>query len=249
MGFARRFRPTLAGANMGHPSGSVWSLGPLLARSVWHADYRRGIRRLPAGCVRGASPVVFGPRTLVRTWGTRRVQFGPSGPVLARSLWQAAYRRGLRRLPAGCVRWALPVIFSRFGLGVQPSCHAESFARILAVMSEEIVGRGEVRSYRAPWKGQLVLVCRKCQRKLKKSSGIAKVAKGLKKRSRLEGDGSRLHVIQVPCLKMCPKGGVTVCTQSQLARGECSIVRSKEDLEALQHSITFSASPASEVSL
>jgi hypothetical protein len=24
-GFARLFRPTLAGANMGHPSGSVWS--------------------------------------------------------------------------------------------------------------------------------------------------------------------------------------------------------------------------------
>ena len=161
-GFARRFRPTYAGANMGHPSGPVWAFRP----------------------------------------------------VLARSLWQAAYRRGLRRLPAGCVRWALPVIFSRFGLGVQPSCHAESFARILAVMSEEIVGRGEVRSYRAPWKGQLVLVCRKCQRKLKKSSGIAKVAKGLKKRSRLEGDGSRLHVIQVPCLKMCPKGGVTVCTRA-----------------------------------
>jgi hypothetical protein len=111
-------------------------------------------------------------------------------------------------------------------------------------MSEVIVSRDELRSYRAPWKGQLVLVCRKCQRKLKKSSGIAKVAKGLKKQ-----EGPKLHIIQVPCLKMCPKGGVTVCTQGQLARGECSIVRSKEDLEALQHSITFSARPASEVSL
>jgi hypothetical protein len=37
----------------------------------------------------------------------------------------------------------------------------------------------------------------------------------------------------VPCLKMCPKGGVTVCTQAQLALGECSIVRTKEDVEAL----------------
>ena len=112
-------------------------------------------------------------------------------------------------------------------------------------MSEEIA----VRSYRAPWKGPLVLVCRKCQRKLKHSgqnNGIAKLAKRLKKRS-------RLHVIQVPCLKMCPKGGVTVCTQTQLACGECSIVRTKADVDALlssaQHSITFSAKPASEVSL
>jgi predicted metal-binding protein len=107
----------------------------------------------------------------------------------------------------------------------------------------------EIRSYRAPWKGQLVLVCRKCQRKLKKSSGIAKLAKGLKKSARHSVDGPRLHVIQVPCLKMCPKGGVTVCTQDQLARGECSIVRTREDVEALQHSITFSAKPAREVSL
>ena len=98
-------------------------------------------------------------------------------------------------------------------------------------MSEEIV-----KSYRAPWKGQLVLVCRKCQRKLKHSgrkNGIAKLAKELKKRARRDEDGPRLHVIQVPCLKMCPKGGVTVCTQNQLARGECSIVRTIEDMEAL----------------
>jgi predicted metal-binding protein len=98
-------------------------------------------------------------------------------------------------------------------------------------MSEEIV-----KSYRAPWKGQLVLVCRKCQRKLKHSgrkNGIAKLAKGLKKWARRDENGPRLHVIQVPCLKMCPKGGVTVCTQGQLARGECSIVRTIEDMEAL----------------
>jgi predicted metal-binding protein len=123
-------------------------------------------------------------------------------------------------------------------------------------MSEEIVSQEEVRSFRAPWKGQLVLVCRKCQGKLKQSgkkSGLAKLAKGLKKRSRHDENGQRLHVIQVPCLKMCPKGGVTVCTQGQLARGECSIVRTAEDVEALlslaQHSITLSAKPASEVSL
>jgi predicted metal-binding protein len=96
-------------------------------------------------------------------------------------------------------------------------------------MSEEIISPEKIRSYRAPWKGQLLLVCRKCQKKLKKN----KLAKRLKKRARHGDGGTRLHVLQVPCLKMCPKGGITVCTQTQLARGECSIVRSKEDVEAL----------------
>jgi predicted metal-binding protein len=123
-------------------------------------------------------------------------------------------------------------------------------------MSEEIISPEKIRSYRAPWKGQLLLVCRKCQKKLKhsgKRNRMAKLAKGLKRRSRHDDDGTKLHVIQVPCLKMCPKGGVTVCTQAQLALGECSIVRTKEDVEVLleltQHSITFSARPANEVSL
>ena len=120
-------------------------------------------------------------------------------------------------------------------------------------MSEEIISPEKIRSYRAPWKGQLLLVCRKCQRKLKHQGQKNRLAKGLKKQARHDDVGTRLHVIQVPCFKMCPKGGVTVCTQAQLALGECSIVRTKQDVEALlestQHSITFSARPANEVSL
>jgi hypothetical protein len=87
-----------------------------------------------------------------------------------------------------------------------------------------------IRSYRAPWKGQLLLICRKCQRKLKhsgKKKGLAKLGKTLKK------DGPQLHVIEVSCLQLCPKGGVTVCTQQQLARGECSIVRTGADVDSL----------------
>ena len=118
-----------------------------------------------------------------------------------------------------------------------------------------------VRSYRAPWKGQLVLACRKCQKKLKhsgKKNWLAKLGKTLSKRARQNGDEVHLHVIEVSCLKLCPKDGVTVCTQAQLARQECSIVRTKADVDSLlgqskpqasQHSITFSARPASEVSL
>jgi predicted metal-binding protein len=105
-------------------------------------------------------------------------------------------------------------------------------------MSEEIAtqDREVVRSFRVPWKGQLVLVCRKCQKKLKrggKRNGIAKLGKALKRRARNEADGLKLHVIEVPCLKLCPKGGVTVCTQRQLGLGECSIVRTGADVDAL----------------
>jgi hypothetical protein len=93
---------------------------------------------------------------------------------------------------------------------------------------------GVLRSYRAPWKGELLLVCRKCQKKLKhEKNGLAKLRKALKKRARHDENGPRFHVLEVPCLKMCPEGGITVCTQRQVGRGECSIVRSSADIDAL----------------
>jgi predicted metal-binding protein len=93
-----------------------------------------------------------------------------------------------------------------------------------------------LNTYRAPWKGQIVLVCRKCERKMKhagKQSSLAKLAKLLKKRTKHNEEGQRLRVVEVACMKMCPKGGVTVCTQQQLSRHECCIVRTKADVEAL----------------
>ncbi len=87
-----------------------------------------------------------------------------------------------------------------------------------------------------PWKGQLVLVCRKCQGKLKhagKKNQLAKLKKVLKKRARQDEDGLRLYIADVSCLKMCPKGGVTVCTQRQLEDGGCSIMRTGADVDAL----------------
>ena len=95
---------------------------------------------------------------------------------------------------------------------------------------------GAVRSYPGPWKGELLLACRKCQKKLKhdgEKNGISKLSKALKKHARHDENIPRLHVLDVPCLKMCPEGAVTVCTQRQLARGECSIVRSLADVDAL----------------
>jgi predicted metal-binding protein len=101
-------------------------------------------------------------------------------------------------------------------------------------MSKEV--KETVRSYPAPWKGELLLICRKCQKKLKhhgQKNGVSKLSRALKKRFRHDENAATLHVLQVPCLKMCPKGGVTVCTQRQLARRECSIVRSNADVDAL----------------
>ena len=90
-----------------------------------------------------------------------------------------------------------------------------------------------LRTYRAPWKGQIVLVCRKCQKKLRgsKKNKIARLGKVLKKQARQNDDA--LRVIQISCLSVCPKGGVTVCTQPQLARNECCILRTPADLDAL----------------
>jgi hypothetical protein len=112
-----------------------------------------------------------------------------------------------------------------------------------------------LQTYRIPWKGQLVLACRKCRKKLKRSDAAAKLSKALKRRARRDEDGPKLRIIEVPCLKMCPKGGITVCTQGQLGRNECSIVRKRADVDSLyqqckaQHSMTLSARPANEVSL
>jgi predicted metal-binding protein len=115
-----------------------------------------------------------------------------------------------------------------------------------------------MQSYPIPWKGQLVLACGKCQKKLKRSktkNGGAKLSKALKKRAKQDEDGLKLRVVEVDCLKMCPKDGVTVCTQGQLGGNECSIVRTQADVDSLyeqcklQHSMTFRARPASEVSL
>jgi hypothetical protein len=102
---------------------------------------------------------------------------------------------------------------------------------------EAIDVSGPLRIYRTPWKGELVLACRKCQRKMKKRRGagaLRKVKSWFKKRARQDPEGPTIHVIDVACVKLCPKGGVTIFAQQQLAHhppGVC-IARSEEDLEA-----------------
>jgi predicted metal-binding protein len=107
---------------------------------------------------------------------------------------------------------------------------------MMRVAGGTMQNQSALRTYRAPWRGQLVLVCRKCQKKLKhsgKKNGLAKLNKTLKKRARKDEDGPALHVVDVSCLKLCPKGGVTVCTERQLGRRQCSILYTNTDVDAL----------------
>lgn len=55
---------------------------------------------------------------------------------------------------------------------------------------------------------------------------MAKLGKQLKQQQ-------QFHVIEVSCLKLCPKDAVTICTQQQLRRNECSLVRTRADVDAL----------------
>jgi hypothetical protein len=101
-------------------------------------------------------------------------------------------------------------------------------------MSTEPNKQETLRSYPGPWKGELVLVCQKCQKKMRHKDGnkkLAKIGKTLRKRA-MRDHNLEVSAKNVSCLKMCPKGGVTACTGSQLARHECAILRSVADIDA-----------------
>jgi predicted metal-binding protein len=73
------------------------------------------------------------------------------------------------------------------------------------------------KTYDVPWSGELVLACRKCQKKLKGDAELGELAK-LKKAFKLWNKAhpeSELTVLNVPCMDLCPKGGVTVCVASE----------------------------------
>ena len=93
-----------------------------------------------------------------------------------------------------------------------------------------------LKSYKGPWKGQLLLACGKCQRKLKGDDdehGLGKLKKALKQRAKKDATGLQFMVVRTQCLKVCPKRGVAVCTQAQTGLGQCSIVRTGADLDLL----------------
>lgn len=91
-----------------------------------------------------------------------------------------------------------------------------------------------LRSWPAPWQGDVLLACRKCQKKLKKhgsSSALSKLKKLVKRRNQAYPEAA-IHVINVGCMKLCPKDAVTVCRPSRDAE-RLSMVRSEADLDLL----------------
>jgi predicted metal-binding protein len=100
-----------------------------------------------------------------------------------------------------------------------------------------------LRLYLTPWKGEAVFACRKCQRRVKKGGGPAvlrKLKKWFKKRMHGTPEAPPVHLIDVSCLKICPKGGVTIFSARQLGKDPSTIgiARSEEDLEALYCELT-----------
>ena len=93
-----------------------------------------------------------------------------------------------------------------------------------------------LRAYPARWNGEALLVCRKCQKKLKGGkTAVAKLKKSLRKVSKKDPFAIRFHVIPVPCMKLCPGAGITVCTRAGLLDDppQLTILRTRQDITAL----------------
>jgi hypothetical protein len=93
----------------------------------------------------------------------------------------------------------------------------------------------DFKTYPAPWTGQLILACRKCQKKLKASKdlqALAKLKKTVKRHNRKHPERA-LHLIQIPCTGLCPKNGITVCNPTQNP-DQLLILRSEDDVKLLQ---------------
>lgn len=91
-----------------------------------------------------------------------------------------------------------------------------------------------LKSYPPTWKGDLLLACRKCQRKLKNEPGLralARLKKTIKRHNR-EHPAEVLHVISVPCMDLCPKGAVTICLPAN-QRTVLSVLRNESEINEL----------------
>jgi len=90
-----------------------------------------------------------------------------------------------------------------------------------------------LKTYPSSWGGRLLLACKKCQKKLKHKGSFGELS-SLKK---VVNDHNKRHpkgareVINVPCMDLCPKGGVTVCDPCEPTR--LFILRSVDDLGRL----------------
>lgn len=79
-----------------------------------------------------------------------------------------------------------------------------------------------------------VLVCGKCSKKLGGGfgpKGKTPLAKALRQRVAGKGRKARYGVVETRCLKLCPKGAVTVVDGRHA--GEWQLVRPGDDIEAI----------------
>lgn len=97
-----------------------------------------------------------------------------------------------------------------------------------------------MKSYEAPWKGEVLLACKRCQKRLRKSKAspdFARLRKWIKWRQRRDPNSGvkPLHVIEIPCQKICPKKGIVILLQPHLAAqpARFSIICSEEQMRAL----------------
>ena len=95
------------------------------------------------------------------------------------------------------------------------------------------------------WKGQALLVCGKCERKLKGSDDAVKVKKVLKKLAKGDLEPVEIQVIRVGCMDLCPKRGVAVCTQAGLRMTPpgLNILWSKGDVRAMYEEVKSQSEP------
>jgi predicted metal-binding protein len=93
---------------------------------------------------------------------------------------------------------------------------------------------GSLKSYSSPWNGPLLLACKKCQRKItsqKEHKALSKLKRAIKEGEKdLHPD--RIHVLNVPCMKICPKRGVAVYDPHR-SEGQLYILRGNEDVDSL----------------
>lgn len=88
------------------------------------------------------------------------------------------------------------------------------------------------------WRDDLLLVCRKCQ---KKSAGIEgrPLSKWLKRELKHRGEGKRFRIVQVDCLDLCPKRAVTLLRGRDLAeRKPLRVFRDGDDPQRLLRWLT-----------
>jgi hypothetical protein len=91
------------------------------------------------------------------------------------------------------------------------------------------------RLCKLPLKSPVLLACGKCQRRLKQHGdpeSLVPLKKLLKRISKQHGTRPPT-VLKVPCVKLCPGNGLVVLTPQQLAEHRCTILRTREDVEAV----------------